>query len=179
MSIAHAGSYDVLEAGARILTLYMDVDYLNYDFENCESNMFRSLPLIEVDVYAALMHTKGNLSVAADLLSRPRRVLTDWMRGTPEMFQVLDEIRNRQLDNIEGKVLEQAEMGDGVQARFVLTTIGKDRGFTTRVESTGKDGAPLERVVTERVSDEQLLRIAQEVQASANIVDGDYNVVNG
>lgn len=179
MSMVPVSQYDILEAGARILSRYIDVDYENYDFENCESNIFRALPLIEVDVYAALMWSKGNLSMAADLLNRPRRVLTDWIKGTPEMYQVLDEIRDRRLDTIQDKVIAQAELGDGTQARFVLTTLGKDRGFTTRVENTGKDGAPLEHVIRERVSDEQLLRIANEIQAQIGTVEGEYNVVDG
>lgn len=171
--------YDVMEAGARILTRYMDVNYEFYDFENCESVMFRSLPLIEVDVYAALMHERGNLGRAAKLLCRPRRVLTDWMRSVPEMHQVLDEIRDTRIDNIQDSVISAAELGDGAQARFVLTTLGKERGFTTRVESTGKDGAPLDRVISDRISDEQLLRIAKEVQARAGAIEGEYNVVDG
>ena len=179
MSMVPVSQYDLLEAGARVLTRHINVDYDNYDFDGCESNMFRALPLIEVDVYAALMWAKGNLSLAADVLNRPRRVLTDWLKANPEMYQVIDEIRERRLDTIQDKVIAQAELGDGTQARFVLSTIGKDRGFTTRVENTGKDGAPLEHVIRDRVSDDQLLRIANEIRAQIGTVEGEYNVIDG
>lgn len=170
--------YDVVEAGARIITRYMDLDYENYDFENCESSLFRALPPIEIDVYAALMKARGNLTNAARLLGRPRRVLTDFMTTLPELYQVLDEIRHQRLDAIEERVLDAAEAGSPSEAKFILTTLGKDRGYTTRIENTGKDGAPLDRVVRDRISDDQLLRIAQEVQANMRTIEGEYDVVS-
>jgi hypothetical protein len=53
--------------------------------------------------------------------------------------ELLQEILDKAEDNIFGAVAK----GDVNQSQFVLKTLGKDRGYATRQESTGKDGGPV------------------------------------
>lgn len=117
----------------------------NYDFTNCPTRR-RDKPhepyYIE-DVVAALTVAKGSLTNAARMLGRTRRNLTVWIDKTPEMMEFSNDLRDGMLDRIEQNAFHQAAEGDGPMIRFLLQTLGKDRGYSVRNEQTGKDGAAL------------------------------------
>lgn len=115
-----------------------------YDFENCPTRVDRNGPYHTADVIAALVKGSCNLGFAAALLGRNRSRLREYVHANPDMLRFLHDTKDGIIDLIEEKVLGSAMLGDGPNGRFVLSTLGKDRGYTTRVESTGKDGAPIE-----------------------------------
>lgn len=112
---------------------------------SCETRQDRALPYNYVDVHYAMVATMGDYGHMADLLGRTRTGVKTYVEAHPDLLQLRDDIRNSVIDAIETKELESALNGDGTSRRFVLTTLGKERGFSTRVEQTGKDGGPIER----------------------------------
>lgn len=119
------------------------IDADNYDFARCRTRMFPDGPYSTLDVVAALRKTVGNFSLAAALLGRPRAGLVAFVRSNREVLEVYVDLRETVIDAIEDKVLVSAMAGDGPNARFVLSTLGKTRGYSQRTELTGAEGGPI------------------------------------
>lgn len=106
------------------------------------------------DMVRAMLEAEGFPRKISFLLGMPRKAVIDFIQADLELIELQQELREGTLDDVESKVLESATSGDGANGRFVLQTIGKDRGYSTRTETTGKDGEPL----TEPLSDNELTR---------------------
>ena len=136
---------------------------MEYDFENCVTRRDRYSPYHKPDVAAAIYATEGNYSKMALLLARRRGAIKDYILSNPDLFEMMVEVRESVLDEIEENVINQARRGDAQQARFVLQTIGKDRGYTTRAESTGAGGGPIDlraaRVDASQLDDDTIKKI--------------------
>lgn len=115
-------------------------DVLEYDFENCE---FRRGTDNFKDIIAAMLATKGEFNEMSVLLGRNRRFVKKYVDTHHQLLDIWRDIREATLDRIEYTGMDLALKGDGSMIRFYLSTQGKDRGYTTRVENTGKDGEPL------------------------------------
>lgn len=124
-----------------------------YDFENCVTRASANQPYEEIDVAAALILSRGNVSLAARLLGRSRRSLHGHVLRNLVLSDLLEDIQDIKLDMIEDKASQMAIAGDGALIKYILGTRGKDRGYVTRVENTGKDGAPLNPIVTYELPD--------------------------
>lgn len=159
------------EQAPNVLEEFRHVDVAFYDFENCDTRIDPIGPIHRQDVYAALVVAEGNLRLAASMIGRPRETLVRWLNANKDMYQIAQDIEESTLDDVETLVRQGAKAGDAAQQRFLLTTKGKNRGYTTRVENTGKDGAELNfaRVAVVRISEEQMLRVAREVTERANV----------
>jgi len=78
-----------------------------------------------------------------------RKVGCDW--GTarryidrhPSVRAAYDAECESVLDLAEAKTIEAIRDGDGTMIRYYLSTKGKGRGFTERVEVAGADGGPV------------------------------------
>jgi hypothetical protein len=88
----------------------------------------------------ALVACDGNISAAARSLGVKRSKFKERIDRTPELVKLLEDLREEVIDDAESNMFSAAKKGDLGAAKFVLTTIGKARGYVTRVESTGKDG---------------------------------------
>lgn len=115
-----------------------------YDFASCETRQDRALPYNYIDVHYALVASMGDYGYMAHLLGRSRTAVKQYVEAHPDLLDLRRDIRDSIIDAVETKELESALSGDGTSRRFVLTTLGKDRGYSTRVEQTGKDGGPIE-----------------------------------
>lgn len=115
-----------------------------YDFANCETKRDRAMPYNHTDVHYALVATMGDYGQMAFLLGRSRRRVKDYVEAHPELLELREDIRHSIVDTIETEELKAALAGDSTSRRFVLSTLGKERGYSTRVEQTGKDGGPIE-----------------------------------
>ena len=115
-----------------------------YDFSIAPTALHNEDKYHESDVAAALFAARGNLSFAARLLNRRRNRLRAYLDRSPEMLQLWDDIRDEVIDKVEQNCYDLALNGDPTSIRFVLSTIGKDRGWTQRTETTGKDGGAIE-----------------------------------
>lgn len=130
-----------------------------YDFSVCQTRLDRYGPYDPVDVAAAILMTGGVFSQMASLLGRNRNRVRDYVLSRPEVKRVYDEVRESILDEVECSVIKSALNGDTANQRFILTTLGKDRGYTTRVENTGANGGPVQVIdpsVLEGMSTEEI-----------------------
>jgi len=72
-----------------------------------------------------------------------RQGVYNWLARHPELEEVRKEAEDSLLDIAEGHVHTFVVNGDAKMIRWFLDRKGKDRGYTTRVESTGADGGPV------------------------------------
>lgn len=94
-------------------------------------------------VVEALRSAAGIKSAAAKKLGCAPSTLTGYFERHPELHAALTQIDEELLDLAEGKLVGHIQSGSLDAIKFFLSTKGKGRGYTKRVESTGKDGAPL------------------------------------
>lgn len=125
------------------LGVYGDIDPVTYDFAKCATRADRAGPYVKDDVIAAILRTYGNYAAMASLLGRTRSRVRDWVLAHPDVFQIREDVRESALDMVEDGVFTGALMGDSTNSRYLLSTLGKERGYSTRVESTGKGGSPI------------------------------------
>jgi hypothetical protein len=91
----------------------------------------------------ALVVSGGNIHRAAKALGVRRMRLQDWVDMRPEVQACLIDMREEKLDDIVDVQFALAIAGDSATGRFLLQTVGKERGYVARSETTGKDGVPL------------------------------------
>jgi hypothetical protein len=116
----------------------------DYDFENCPTRLDRYGPYHKPDVAAAIYKTGGVYAHMAYLLGRRRNAIREYVIANPDLMDMVAEVRETAIDLVENNVLQQAVNGDAQQGRFILQTLGKDRGYSSRSETTGKDGGPID-----------------------------------
>jgi hypothetical protein len=78
------------------------------------------------------------------LLGASGNTLTAAIEKCPALGEVAAEARERMLDDAEAKLADKAiEEGDGECLRYLLKTVGKDRGYGDKVQHdvTVSDGA--------------------------------------
>lgn len=98
----------------------------------------------------ALREHSGVILRAAEACGVSRTAFYNFMEKHPELAEVKRELDEELLDIGEANVVTNLKAGDGKTTRWFLERKGKDRGYTTRQEQTGADGAPLEHHVVER-----------------------------
>lgn len=114
-----------------------------YDFENCWSRINEIGTFAEEDVAVALIRTQGNFSASARLMNRSRRSVYTFIMQNVFLRDLREDLRAEFLDAVEDAYMEDALKGVPGARHFFLTTLGKDRGYVQRQETTGKDGEPL------------------------------------
>lgn len=115
-----------------------------YNFEACWTRNHPDDPIRKIDLVAALYFTRSNLYKCALLLRRTRKHLTAYLERNIDLQEVRFEILDGTLDQLESDVITSALAGDGQDRRFVLSTLGKDRGFSTRAQVTGPNDGPVQ-----------------------------------
>lgn len=138
-----------------------------YDFANCRTRRNRNGPYYMPDVVAAILKTNGNFAQMSLLLGRRRQQVRDYVYANIETMDLIQEVRESILDEAEATLQRLALQGDGPSLRFLLQTLGKDRGYTTRVEQTGPGGGPVESRVTidpSKLSTEELRALRNAIQ---------------
>jgi len=125
-------------------TLHLEATVSKYDFINCPTRINHNGPYHPDDVIAAIRLSRGNFYEMSRLLGRRRNAIRDYVYANLMIKDVYDEVREGIIDQAE-KTLQQIALEDRDPAslRFLLSTLGKDRGYSHRVEATGEDGSPL------------------------------------
>lgn len=96
------------------------------------------------DVLAALRQTEANISECAQLLGRTRSSVRDFIFANLEALNEYNEQRDILVDKAEQALFEVGLLGrDPATLRFICSTLGKDRGYTPKIEHTGADNKPL------------------------------------
>jgi hypothetical protein len=91
-----------------------------------------------------------------------RELVAMAVHRSKRLQQVCDDVREFTLDLAESVVLQAIQAHDLNAAKFILETLGKGRGFTKRIEMTGKNGSAVEvslpiSIAEARRRNEQLL----------------------
>lgn len=111
--------------------LIQEADYL----EDSEATK-----VTDADVYRELIAQSGNIGATA----RTLRVSRQWLKGRIErkaaLVSILQDMRETVIDQAEVNVFNDVLKNDPTANRFVLTTIGKDRGYSSGVSGSGKNG---------------------------------------
>lgn len=119
-----------------------DAFVAGYDLDACYTVVAREAIGV-LDLAVALLRFGGNLTSVARALRRSRRAVEGAIARDVYLTQLLTDIEAEFLDIVEELHKGAALRGDLATQRFFLTTKGKDRGYVTRNESTGKDGSPV------------------------------------
>ncbi|QIG68857.1 hypothetical protein EVB71_005 [Rhizobium phage RHph_Y55] len=99
---------------------------------------------------AALRAHHGILLKAAEACGVTRKTFYKFMEQHPHLKEVREECDEVLLDVAEAAIVNALGASDMKTVRWYAERKGKDRGYTTRTESTGKDGEPLQMGVIER-----------------------------
>lgn len=98
-------------------------------------------PPVGVDeVLLGILELKGNVTAIAERLERPRWVVQKLINETPTLLVAAQDVTESRIDRSEMVIDAYVEKADLNAARLVVTTLGRNRGWTTRSEVTGKDG---------------------------------------
>lgn len=116
-----------------------EVNWQDYDFEKCETRIDKGGPFNKFDVAAAIFHTRGNFGRMAVLLGRPRGRVRSYVMGDGMLRQVFDDVRESVIDEVEAQHFDDALDGNGSARQFILSTVGKGRGYSTRQEVESND----------------------------------------
>lgn len=90
----------------------------------------------------------GIISYAAQQAGIPRRTIYEWMDQDLEFQRKVKEVDHKQLDFVERKLLENIRTNDTRAITFYLSTKGKNRGYSTRVEVTTPVDQPIQAAVS-------------------------------
>jgi len=124
-------------------------------------------------VREALLSCDGNLTAAASTLKVTRQGVYDYI-DRYGLQEVLDQAREKMGDEAVGQLHRLVRDGNLGAVIFYLKTQHKPRGYTERIETTGKDGDAIEyrQIRTEgRPGLEELKEALNGNRVAAHLVD--------
>lgn len=103
----------------------------------------------------AIKAKDGNLAEAARALNISRTALYKKIDAYPELREVVTDAREELKDIAQSVLRKKLNEDDITAAIFVLKSLGKNEGWSERLEVTGNNGGPLtwQRVVAEARKD--------------------------
>jgi hypothetical protein len=108
-------------------------DLKTYDLLKCKTRINKSEPMIRLDVAAAILVAEGNYTQMSVLLGRSRTLIQNFVVHDEELAMLRQEVFDIKIDQIEQNTLDRALQGeDAVSERFILTTLGANRGYGTK-----------------------------------------------
>ena len=106
--------------------------------------MTRPLKYTAEQMIAALKETKGMVYLAADRIGCHADTIHAYARRYKSVQECIDHEREKILDIGELKLVQKVMDGDDGMIKFLLSTRGKSRGYTTGTEISGPNGGPLQ-----------------------------------
>jgi hypothetical protein len=94
-------------------------------------------------IIKAIRGSGGIMSTVAKKLDVSWYTAKRYIDAFPETLQAYEEEQEAVLDMAEGTLLSSIKNGDVQASKWFLSTKGKRRGFSERLEQTGADGKPL------------------------------------
>lgn len=85
-------------------------------------------------VASALEKTAGNQAEAARKLGVSRQALNRWVTDYPGLREIIADSSEVALDVAESRLLSAVKRGEAWAVRLMLTTKGRSRGYSTRVD---------------------------------------------
>jgi hypothetical protein len=98
----------------------------------------------QAQVAEAITRASGFVSVAARSLGCSSDTVENYIKRSPVVAEAKRAARELMLDMAESALAKKVQDGDTQAIMFTLKTIGKQRGFVERVETTGANGGPIE-----------------------------------
>lgn len=119
-----------------------------FNFSKCATADRGNGPLVlyKRDVVAALLKTTGVMIEAATLLNVRRCKLVSYVHSNIDILDLKEDLRQGQVDLVEKAQLKAAMEDDAAAGRFILQTIGKDRGYSKTLELKGGGFGPKPQV---------------------------------
>lgn len=96
-----------------------------------------------IEVIKAIKQAQGIKAVAARHLGCCRLTVDNYIKRHPTVAKAYQEQRDTLVDNAESQLIVKVDEGEWPAIKFILTTLGKDRGYTERREITGAEGGPV------------------------------------
>jgi hypothetical protein len=141
----------------------------DYSFRDCHSRMGAGAQdFSTLDVAVALIRSEGEIKGSADYLGRSRTATANFVARDRMLRELQSEIEESFLDVVESNARLLALKGDKEMIKFTLQTRGKARGYSTRTETTGPEGGPVQIIHSEMDAKEA----AEAYAASLNNTDG-------
>lgn len=94
-------------------------------------------------IIEALRATNGLISLAARSLNCSPNTIYHRAKTTKAVRDVIQNARGELIDMAEARLRTMVIASDPWAVGFVLRTLGKERGYTERLEVTGEDGEPI------------------------------------
>jgi hypothetical protein len=95
----------------------------------------RLTPYSDEEFLEAIRKERGLVSRVADRLGCAVPTVYLRMKNSPEIAAAVVEARTRIVDKAESNVFQRVEDGSIDDSKWILNTIGKDRGYATRTET--------------------------------------------
>jgi len=99
-------------------------------------------------VLKAIEGSWGIKNQIARKLNCDRGTVDNYISRHPTVARAYEAERAKIVDAAEAQGIKKVNDGDGQMIRFILATLGKDRGYVQRQELTGADGGPVEHKVS-------------------------------
>jgi hypothetical protein len=100
--------------------------------------------LTQKNVINALKAHGGLISPSAEALDCTRQGLYNFLKNHPKAQKALDDIRNEVLDYAEGSLYSAAKAGQSWAVCFLLKCLGKERGFSEKLDLSSKEPLRIE-----------------------------------
>ena len=98
----------------------------------------------EEEICSAITMHRGRLGDAARSLGIRSTYIRKVIRENPMVMETWEQAKDVRVDIAETALDKAVKEGDVKAIVFLLSTLGKDRGYSSRVEHTGKDGGEIE-----------------------------------
>jgi len=95
-------------------------------------------------IIAALRETKGMVYLAADRVGCHADTILNYAKRYKSVQDEIDSQREKVVDIAELKLYQAIMDGNEGMVKYLLSTRGKKRGYTTGTEISGPDGKPIE-----------------------------------
>lgn len=95
-------------------------------------------------IIEAIKDSGGIMSTIARRLGVTWHTADTWVKQYDETKQALQDEREAILDLAESTLFKNIKDGNSQDAKWLLSTMGKNRGYSERQEITGVDGGPID-----------------------------------
>ena len=94
-------------------------------------------------IIEAIKGSGGIMSNIARKLDVTWHTASNWIKEDPETLRALQDEKETILDMAESTLYKNIKDGNSQDAKWLLSTMGKERGYSDRHEITGADGSEL------------------------------------
>lgn len=93
------------------------------------------------EIYDLIKEHRGNKGAVARELGWTRTRLEQRINRSPDLQELISDMREGVVDQAEGNMFKRVESGaDPAAEKFILSTIGRGRGYSTSVAGAGPNG---------------------------------------